>query len=361
MRLIVLSTLLACAAFAQSSDSVIFRAVMLPENEVPAARIDARATAQLRARIVRDASGQIVSGSLDFTILHTFAAAQTLVGLHIHRGVAGVNGPVVIDSGISGTASVIAEPGRNGFARQAQIRPTDTAALLALRELVEDPASFYVNLHTPEFPGGVIRGQVDATLVSQFVTALSPANEIPAISGSAASGLCAIQVIRGFDGQGKFSYGEVLFEAAYDFKEQVTVNGFHIHQGGPDMNAPVVINTGISGAAPLLTPEGGSGAGSYTVEFGPALANEILLGDLSRFPDLFYVNMHTTAFPGGLIRGQLREAETRRFDLTMLPSSEVPPITGLAATAVSNVQAFAARGATGSFNAALVVFDVAHP
>ena len=127
MRLTILSTLLACAAFAQSSDSVIFRAVMLPENEVPAARIDARATAQLRARIVRDASGQIVSGFLDFTILHTFAAAQTLVGLHIHRGVSGVNGPVVIDSGISSTASVIAEPGRNGFARQAQIRPPFTS------------------------------------------------------------------------------------------------------------------------------------------------------------------------------------------------------------------------------------------
>ena len=68
--------------------------------------------------------------------------------------------------------------------------------------------------------------------------------------------------------------------------------------------------------------------------------------------------MHTTAFPGGLIRGQLREAETRRFDMTMLPSNEVPPVTGLAATAVSNVQAFAARDATGSINAALVVFDV---
>ncbi len=200
---------------------------MLPENEVPAAQIDARATVQLRARIVR---GRVRPDRL---------------GLHIHRGVAGVNGPVVIDSGISSTASAIGEPGRNGLARLAQIRPTDTAALLALRELVEDPASSYVSLHTPEFPGGVIRGQVDATLLSQFVIASNPANEIPAMSGSAASGLCAIQVIRGFDGQGKFSYGEVLFEAAYDFKEQVTVNGFHIHQGGPDMNAPVV----ISGAA----------------------------------------------------------------------------------------------------------------
>jgi hypothetical protein len=359
MRSISVSLLFASLAIAQSSDTILFRAIMLPTNEVPAAQIDARATADVRARVVRDASGQVISGSVDFRISHNFPANQTFTGLHIHRGIAGINGPVVIDSGITGAASLASETGIGVITRQAQIRTTDTAALLALREMVEDPASFYVNLHTTQFPGGAVRGQVDATLVSQFVTRLSPANEIPPISSNA-SGVCSITVVRGFDGQGRFNSGSVLFEVDYNFLEQVTLTGFHIHQGGADINGPVVVNTGISAAAPVVTAEDGRGNATYLIEFGGTVANEILLGELSRFPNMFYVNMHTTTFPGGLIRGQLSEAVTRRFDITMLPTNEVPVISDLNATAIANVRMVAARGSDGNINAAMVTFDVNH-
>ena len=330
---------------------------MLPTNEVPAVPIEAQGTAEIRARVVKDATGQIVSGSVDFTVRHMLPANQTFTGLHIHRGIAGINGPVLINTGIGAMAPVISETGVGVIARQAQILPTDTAALLALREMVEDPSSFYVNLHTSEFPGGVIRGQVDATLVSRFVTKLSPANEIPPIP-SAATGVCAITVVRAFDGQGKFKSGLVTFEADYNFGEQTTVTGFHIHQGPATVNAGVVINTGISGAAPLITPENGSGTATYAIEYGASLANEILLGELSRFPEMFYVNMHTVAFPGGLIRGQLSQPITLQFDVTMLPTNEVPVISNLNATGVAKVTGLGVLGSDGKINAALVIFDV---
>ena len=59
---------------------------------------------------------------------------------HIHQGAAGVNGPVVIDF----SAQLVGGP----------IIDADVAAVLA------NPTGYYVNVHTNEFPGGAIRGQV---------------------------------------------------------------------------------------------------------------------------------------------------------------------------------------------------------
>jgi hypothetical protein len=64
---------------------------------------------------------------------------------HIHRGAAGVNGPIVVNftAPTSGTSSgcTSADP-----------------ALVA--EIASNPAGFYVNVHSPEFPSGAIRGQL---------------------------------------------------------------------------------------------------------------------------------------------------------------------------------------------------------
>ena len=63
---------------------------------------------------------------------------------HIHVGDAGVNGPVVVD---------------------LQVLPSGQEACsdanpAVLREIVADPAGYYVNLHTDVFPNGVLRGQL---------------------------------------------------------------------------------------------------------------------------------------------------------------------------------------------------------
>ena len=67
----------------------------------------------------------------------------------------------------------------------------------------------------------------------------------------------------------------------------------HIHAGGPNVAGDVVV--------PLTQPTSGDpGASSDCVEVDPPLARRI-----QRNPHRFYVNVHTSDFPGGAVRGQL--------------------------------------------------------
>lgn len=68
----------------------------------------------------------------------------------------------------------------------------------------------------------------------------------------------------------------------------------HIHRGVAGTNGPVVV--------PLIRPvtgDPGTSSGCVTV------ADSALLSTIRSNPGLFYVNVHTTAFLGGAIRGQL--------------------------------------------------------
>jgi len=67
----------------------------------------------------------------------------------------------------------------------------------------------------------------------------------------------------------------------------------HIHRGVAGVNGPIVVN--------LIVPGGGNpGASSGCVTVGADL-----LANIRTNPGLFYVNVHTAAFPGGAVRGQL--------------------------------------------------------
>lgn len=73
--------------------------------------------------------------------------ALPATGAHIHRGAAGESGPVVVPFD--------ALPDANGTAVSCVL--VDGALL---QEIAANPAGFYVNIHTSEFPDGAVRGQV---------------------------------------------------------------------------------------------------------------------------------------------------------------------------------------------------------
>lgn len=66
---------------------------------------------------------------------------------HIHRGAAGINGPVVYPLAGAGFPS--------GHQGQVNINPADLPDLLNQR--------MYVNIHSTVFPGGEVRGQIVVT------------------------------------------------------------------------------------------------------------------------------------------------------------------------------------------------------
>lgn len=70
--------------------------------------------------------------------------------LHIHQGAKGTNGGVKVDF-----TKLLA--GAKGKTVTGTVKVDDAALLNSLKS---DPGSFYANLHTAEFPGGAVRGQL---------------------------------------------------------------------------------------------------------------------------------------------------------------------------------------------------------
>lgn len=86
------------------------------------------------------------------------------------------------------------------------------------------------------------------------------------------------------------SKGRVCVNLAYDDIKRPF--GFHIHRGTATEAGPVVVE--LSHLLP---------SGDGCVDADPALLEEIRAN-----PAGFYLNVHTEAFPGGAIRGQLHRA-----------------------------------------------------
>lgn len=122
------------------------------------------------------ATGVITGGTVRFTVAADLPPNSTVVGLHIHRGAAGTNGPVVIDGRLSATNSITLPTGKGMISVSAPI--TNDTALTALKDLLVNPTGFYMNLHTTVNTGGVIRGQLTAVsqapIIQQSDTAFLP-------------------------------------------------------------------------------------------------------------------------------------------------------------------------------------------
>jgi len=112
---------------------------------------------------------------------------------HIHRGARGVAGPVVVP---------LTPPGADG-------RASGCAAVEAglLNEIAQNPAGFYVNVHTSDFPGGAVRGQLAAGAATPAPARgapaqLPPTGEAPAPVALPDTGMS--------DGQGTLMVGVAL-------------------------------------------------------------------------------------------------------------------------------------------------------
>ncbi len=123
---------------ATTSMTMNFSTTLSGANEVPAADPDGTGIA---AVTVDMANSQIC-----YTISVQNIALPASAA-HIHRGAAGVSGGVVVPLDLV--------PDASGNATSCV--KVDAALL---QEIATNPAGFYVNVHTSEFPDGAVRGQV---------------------------------------------------------------------------------------------------------------------------------------------------------------------------------------------------------
>ena len=138
---------------------LVFSAVLSPANEVPAitnAESGGRGTMQVQFDVTRGSNGAITAATATMYFgVQGFPGNTTTIGAHIHTGVAGVNGPVVINTGLSGANTL---PLANGMAEFTVSGVAVDPALL--QSIVDNPSAFYFNVHSPLNPGGYARGQL---------------------------------------------------------------------------------------------------------------------------------------------------------------------------------------------------------
>lgn len=112
-------------------------AELLGENENPPTGHEATGTAEVT---LNQGLGEVCAD------IETsgFEEDEVIAG-HIHVGLPDENGPVVVDLEVDSPVHSICVSG------------VDRALIKDIRQ---NPSNYYVNLHTLEFPGGVIRGQL---------------------------------------------------------------------------------------------------------------------------------------------------------------------------------------------------------
>ncbi len=363
---VVLLGAVATAAFAQqgpppqppSADYAVFQGVMASSKEVPANNSGANGYATIRAHAVRDNSGVIVSGSVQFLVDYNLPANNTITGLHIHSGGATVSGPVVINTGLGGANTIVTTSPSGRVDLTAEVTPDNAAGVAALAGLFADPSQYYVNIHTTDFPGGIMRTQLKRASLLTVGGMMSSANEVPA-NPSGATGLSIVTTAVTRDNTGTIENAMVTFDLKYTLNNPETFVGYHIHSGVTGVNGPVRISTGLTGTNSIASDPSGTGTLHFdilAVATDPGVRDT--LENMFNSPGQAYINIHTLTYSGGIMRDQLRAMDSIVIPANMQPQNEVPAVTGLNANAQGLLTVNTIRGNDGSVIAGGVNFDV---
>jgi hypothetical protein len=260
-----------------------FAATLRGRNEVPVAGGPAVGDPDGRAAGIVRVQGNRV----------TFSFAWKGVGVptmgHIHQGHAGVNGADKVPLFMTTMpATVTAAAGVTTI--------DDAATAAAIRS---DPGGFYLNLHTAEFPGGAVRGQLTALRHpadllglpkgGPLTAYLSGSQEMPAPHGPAV----------GDDNGSAVTFieprGDKRVDYSFAWAGIGTPTMGHIHDGRVGVSGPTVV--------PLFTT---AMPGTIVAASGSVTdADASVVRRIRNRPSQFYVNLHTAGFPGGAVRGQL--------------------------------------------------------
>lgn len=193
-------------------------------------------------------------------------SGDQLTMAHFHTGDPVTNGPIILPfPAFTGTTATGEMTIRQSLADSLKNNQND----------------IYFNVHSTQVGSGLVRGTVNSDIIMAADVALSGVNEVPPVV--------------------TLANGTALIRLTIDRKlySKVTVNNVpsgdaltaaHIHRGATGVNGAVLVGLCASAADFGL---------SKMTQVDEATANAIK-------SDAIYVNAHSTAFPAGIIRGQIR-------------------------------------------------------
>ena len=167
MRLLTLAALTAITASATATP--IVATAVLNSTQERAAGVDSTSPALGAAVLTVEPTTGEFNFSLEVTGISPSDLADLGLGpaissIHLHNAPAGQNGPVVVDLGGGNTNANVEVFGNGGFTNRISgffggvVGPTLADSNLNLARLLTE--DLYINVHTNEFLGGAIRGQL---------------------------------------------------------------------------------------------------------------------------------------------------------------------------------------------------------
>ena len=225
-------------------------------------------------------------------VVNITGMTNTAISSHIHEAPIGANGPVVTNLG---PEAVYTRTGNTLTATFRGITHTGDP-----RRLIQGGA--YYNIHSAQFTGGEIRGQLIAR-PKRFYAKIDIPQEQEAMPTINLSGLNDM-------GGAVMLYDPTtnmmrLRLSVFNFNN--TLNNSHFHAEIPGRSGPVVVNLGNSVTAPGYTNANGFISGSFDIPM--VAANGTPIDPIGLMLGGLYLNFHSTTFAGGETRGQVWPSE----------------------------------------------------
>lgn len=199
-------------------------------------------------------------------------------GGHFHLGFPGQNGAIQIEL----KPAVLDSAGTS-----VQYLAVDNTITLTADQIASLKAGqYYANIHTNQYAGGEIRGQVTRMGNARFRVHYSGAYEATPVLTFASGGLSLLLEDSTLSVLGSFS----------GLESNWNTGAAHLHKGMAGQNGAIQINF-------KTTPAGDLRSGTFSGDSNTFKLTPTNLDDL--FSRRLYANVHSVNFPGGEIRGQV--------------------------------------------------------
>jgi hypothetical protein len=258
---------------APATETTFKAAVLSGRQEVPPAVSTGTGTATI----------DIATNRQQITVTVEVTGLTGITEAHLHFGAPGVDGPIIFPLATTAFASPLTVT-----LTEADFLPADNVATFEAALLAIERGNMYVNVHTAAFPNGEIRGQVGPT---SLAATLNGAQTVAGVLTFAAGSFTLT-----------LNPDQTSMTVSLNVASISLATAAHIHVGPPGVDGPILfaLPPDFSQMPLILTlteadfsPQPGAGVSTFA-----DAVDMILSGNA-------YADVHTSAQPGGEIRGQI--------------------------------------------------------